>query len=118
MKKIKKCNNRHGYHAPKQISEHLFSEGDKVQRYSCTECSSEWDIYYTPKGNPVNEELFAQVFAKDYLQPHHADFELVYGKREIDFSNESTLKAEKETKRKKEELAEYKKHINKGKVLL
>lgn len=116
---VKRCISWHRYHDPKIVDTRRTGDGATEKIHFCPICQTEWIIKHLPDGSVMQDDIFCQIYAKDFLQPYHADYELIYGrqttKKQIeDFTKKQ--KVDKSLEIKREELQDYKQHISKGKV--
>lgn len=112
LSKSMKCpDSKHGYHDPKKIKEYEGFEKSIDELHQCQICGEKRMFRKIPNGEYYNDEEYYQFYAKDFLQPHHEDYRLVYGDpTEIIEKDKKHRKQQKHIENTKGELETFKKH--------
>lgn len=89
--------------------------------YGCTECKLKKEVLFDAKDKPLREEdmkTMAYLFARDFIQPSHPHYEMLYGKtigEEIRKVHRQTHEANKKTTDFKDWNQDFKGHYAKAK---
>lgn len=87
------------------------------KQYRCDYCFGRWIIKLDQNQMPVDKKLYAELFVRDFIQPHHKDYERIYGKdnrEKIVSEFEEIMKANKFKEETKGNIADFKEHYAHG----
>lgn len=112
-----KCRRNFGYHTSHLIDTCPAFDGAIDEKHRCNDCGTEWELRKLPNGEYYNDRQFYEAYAKDYLQPHHKDYELIYGDPTASINKDiERHKAQTKIEQNKDEIKEFKDHIKTTKL--
>lgn len=115
------CKSKYGIHDCTEIVKGFdtWSDGSVIMKkqYGCKNCHNTFWIMFNEKGEPHDLQLYAEIMAKDLIQPGTELFDEIYGRGRSDELlrvSQEFYEAEKKREQMRGEIEDYKKHNLKG----
>lgn len=108
------CKSRYGLHDYVEIRTEFDSSNSNVMKqFGCDYCKQTWWIRFLENGEPENKKLYAEIVAKDLVQPGTELFDEIYGRGRSDVLirvSQEHYNAQRKNEQMREEITEFKRH--------